>query len=114
MQQRSDDRLVAYLDGELEVAQRREVEAWLEADPAAPVIPGLHRGGASIAEVAGGGDAARAEWGRGGVDAFYDWHLNGNRSPGDTMAVTDSRVTIHMAASLDGFIARKDGSVDWL
>jgi anti-sigma factor RsiW len=35
MQQRSDDSLVAYLDGELEVAQRREVEAWLEADPAA-------------------------------------------------------------------------------
>jgi dihydrofolate reductase len=26
----------------------------------------------------------------------------------------DSRVTIHMAASLDGFIARKDGSVDWM
>jgi dihydrofolate reductase len=24
------------------------------------------------------------------------------------------RVTIHMVASLDGFIARKDGSVDWL
>jgi dihydrofolate reductase len=32
----------------------------------------------------------------------------------DTLAITDSRVTIHMAASLDGFIARKDGSVDWL
>jgi dihydrofolate reductase len=30
------------------------------------------------------------------------------------MANTDSRVTIHMAASLDGFVARKDGSVDWL
>jgi dihydrofolate reductase len=30
------------------------------------------------------------------------------------MANTDSRVTIHMAASLDGFIAKKDGSVDWL
>ena len=30
------------------------------------------------------------------------------------MAGTDSRVTIHMAASLDGFIARNDGSVDWL
>ncbi len=30
------------------------------------------------------------------------------------MADTDSRVTIHMAASLDGFIARRDGSVDWL
>jgi len=30
------------------------------------------------------------------------------------MATTDSQVTIHMAASLDGFIARKDGSVDWL
>ena len=30
------------------------------------------------------------------------------------MTNTDSRVTIHMAASLDGFIARKDGSVDWL
>src|SRR5215472_12197835 len=27
---------------------------------------------------------------------------------------TDSRVTIHMAASLDGFIARKDSRVDWL
>ncbi len=26
----------------------------------------------------------------------------------------DSRVTIHMVASLDGFIARKDGSVDWM
>ena len=35
MQQLSDDRLIAYLDGELEVAQRREVEAWLDADPAA-------------------------------------------------------------------------------
>ena len=30
------------------------------------------------------------------------------------MAKTDSQVTIHMAASLDGFIARKDGSVDWM
>jgi dihydrofolate reductase len=30
------------------------------------------------------------------------------------MANTDSRVTIHMAASLDGFVARKDGNVDWL
>jgi dihydrofolate reductase len=30
------------------------------------------------------------------------------------MARTDSRVTIHMAASLDGFIARKDGRVDWM
>jgi dihydrofolate reductase len=30
------------------------------------------------------------------------------------MANADSRVTIHMAASLDGFIARKDGGVDWL
>lgn len=30
------------------------------------------------------------------------------------MATTDSRVTIHMVASLDGFIARKDGRVDWL
>ena len=30
------------------------------------------------------------------------------------MAHTNSRVTLHMAASLDGFIARRDGSVDWL
>src|SRR5690242_2490513 len=30
------------------------------------------------------------------------------------MAKTDSRVTIHMAASLDGLIARKDRGVDWL
>ena len=31
-----------------------------------------------------------------------------------TMANGESCVTIHMAASLDGFIARKDGRVDWL
>lgn len=30
------------------------------------------------------------------------------------MPAADSRVTIHMAASLDGFIARKDGRVDWM
>lgn len=30
------------------------------------------------------------------------------------MANTETCVTIHMAASLDGFIARKDGRVDWL
>lgn len=30
------------------------------------------------------------------------------------MATGDSKVTIHMAASLDGFIARPDGRVDWL
>ena len=30
------------------------------------------------------------------------------------MAQADSCVTIHMAASLDGFIARRDGRVDWL
>lgn len=30
------------------------------------------------------------------------------------MSTHDSRVTIHMVASLDGFIARKDGRVDWL
>ena len=30
------------------------------------------------------------------------------------MTNTSSHVTIHMAASLDGFVARKDGSVDWL
>src|SRR2546423_12788501 len=30
------------------------------------------------------------------------------------MANIDSRVTIHMVASLDGFIARKDGRVDWM
>jgi len=30
------------------------------------------------------------------------------------MAALESRVTIHMVASLDGFVARRDGSVDWL
>jgi anti-sigma factor RsiW len=35
MQKRSDDRLIAYLDGEIEVAERREIEAWLDSDPAA-------------------------------------------------------------------------------
>jgi dihydrofolate reductase len=38
----------------------------------------------------------------------------GTRRQSDRMANADSRVTIHMAASLDGFIARKDGGVDWL
>ncbi len=32
----------------------------------------------------------------------------------NTVAKTGSRVTIHMAASLDGFIARRDGRVDWM
>lgn len=31
-----------------------------------------------------------------------------------TIAQTESRVTVHMVASLDGFIARHDGRVDWL
>ena len=35
MQQRSDDRLIAYLDGEVDVPERREIEAWLDNDPAA-------------------------------------------------------------------------------
>ena len=30
------------------------------------------------------------------------------------MASTESRVTIHMAASLDGYVARRNGSVDWM
>ena len=33
---------------------------------------------------------------------------------GEMVASIDSRITIHMATSLDGFIARKDGRVDWL
>ena len=36
------------------------------------------------------------------------------RPEGNMMKDTESRVTIHMGASLDGLIARKDGSVDWL
>lgn len=35
MQKRSDDLLIAYLDGELATPQRRETEAWLDSDPAA-------------------------------------------------------------------------------
>jgi dihydrofolate reductase len=37
-----------------------------------------------------------------------------SRPATQTMTSPHSRVTIHMAASLDGFIARKDGRVDWL
>jgi dihydrofolate reductase len=48
-------------------------------------------------------------WG-GAEQVCERWHS----TTGGTMANTDSRVTIHMAASLDGFIARKYGSVDWL
>jgi len=32
----------------------------------------------------------------------------------ETMTTSECRITIHMAASLDGFIARKDGRVDWI
>ncbi|HTV46683.1 MAG TPA: hypothetical protein VMF05_15330 [Stellaceae bacterium] len=35
MPKRSDDRLLAYLDGEIEAADRRDIEAWLEHDPGA-------------------------------------------------------------------------------
>ena len=35
MQKRSDDRLIAYLDGEGDASARREIEEWLESDPAA-------------------------------------------------------------------------------
>jgi anti-sigma factor RsiW len=35
MQRHSDEALVAYLDGELDPAEQRHVEAWLDADPAA-------------------------------------------------------------------------------
>lgn len=35
MLKRSDDRLIAYLDGEVEMAERRDIEAWLASDPAA-------------------------------------------------------------------------------
>src|SRR5689334_8438289 len=35
MQKRSDERLIAYLDGELEAAERRDIEAWLASDPTA-------------------------------------------------------------------------------
>ena len=34
MQKHSDEALVAYLDGELDAAEQRHVEAWLDADPA--------------------------------------------------------------------------------
>ena len=32
----------------------------------------------------------------------------------EPMTLTGSRLTIHMMASLDGFIARRDGRVDWM
>jgi dihydrofolate reductase len=32
----------------------------------------------------------------------------------ESMTIPDSQLTIHMAASLDGFIARRDGRVDWM
>ncbi len=35
MSRHSDDRLVAYLDGEIEATERREIDAWLDNDPAA-------------------------------------------------------------------------------
>ena len=40
--------------------------------------------------------------------------LAGVRPHSRAMTVDPSRVTVHMVASLDGFIARKDGRVDWM
>ena len=34
MQKPSDERLIAYLDGELAESERAEIAAWLEGDPA--------------------------------------------------------------------------------
>jgi anti-sigma factor RsiW len=34
MSRPNEDRLVAYLDGEMDAAERREIEAWLDSDPA--------------------------------------------------------------------------------
>jgi dihydrofolate reductase len=48
----------------------------------------------------------------GGAEPFREQWVLGDGV--NRMANADSRVTIHMAASLDGFIARKDGGVDWL
>ena len=46
MQKRSDETLVAYLDGELESAERQHVEAWLAADPTArDLLAGLAQAG---------------------------------------------------------------------
>jgi dihydrofolate reductase len=56
-------------------------------------------------EVIGSNEALSSNFSLGDMDASHE---------GDTLATADSRVTIHMATSLDGFIARKDGSVDWL
>lgn len=48
------------------------------------------------------------------MDERQDFNGAHTRRRDDTMAHADSRVTIHMAASLDGLIARKDGRVDWM
>jgi len=47
------------------------------------------------------------------LSLFSSDHMDTSRED-NTRAIADSRVTIHMAASLDGFIARKDGRLDWL
>src|SRR5689334_13774759 len=41
-------------------------------------------------------------------------YLQKKESGKQMMTNPDSHVTIHMVASLDGFIARKDGRVDWM
>ncbi|MBV8736615.1 MAG: transcriptional regulator, partial [Alphaproteobacteria bacterium] len=35
MSRPSNERLVAYLDGEIEAADERDIEAWLDVDPLA-------------------------------------------------------------------------------
>jgi dihydrofolate reductase len=50
-------------------------------------------------------------------EGYEEEHERGNQDAtrkDETMLTSSSHVTVHMAASLDGFIARKDGSVEWL
>src|SRR5262249_47038729 len=84
------------------------------------VPPQRHRPGAGDGPDLSGGahDVPQPGLARAAVERHRGAHpgeVTGRaRRQGETMADTESRVTIHMAASLDGFIARKDGSVDWL
>lgn len=51
MSRRSEDRLVAYLDGEIEASEAREIEAWLDSDPAArETVGALARSAALVRE----------------------------------------------------------------
>jgi anti-sigma factor RsiW len=111
MSRHSDDRLVAYLDGEVEAAEQREIEAWLDNDPGArDKLAALERSADLLRQAYDGVlreplpgrllAAARGETGSARIVPFAR-----ARSPKSAGSRLRWPVALPIAASLFGFIA---------